>query len=103
MACDGNIAQQEIAVIKSVCEKSPVLKYLNFEEEINSLISETNYKGKNFINEFFNALRSTDLSEEEELTLIDFAIQVIKADEHIEYSEIKFFKQIRHRLKVSDE
>ena len=103
MACDGNIAQQEIAVIKSVCEKSPVLKYLNFEEEINSLISETNYKGKNFINEFFNALRSTDLSEEEELTLIDFAIQVIKADEHIEYSEIKFFKNIRYRLKVSDE
>jgi hypothetical protein len=27
----------------------------------------------------------------------------MKADEQIEYSEIKFFKNIRHRLKVSDE
>jgi hypothetical protein len=42
------------------------------------------------------------LSEIEELTLIDFAIQTIKADEQIEYSEIKFFKNIRHRLKISD-
>lgn len=37
------------------------------------------------------------------MTLIDFAIKTIKADEQIEYSEIKFFKNIRHRLKVSDE
>jgi len=35
--------------------------------------------------------------------LIDFAIQTINADEQIEYSEIKFFKNIRHRLNVSDE
>ena len=37
------------------------------------------------------------------MILIDFAIQTIKADEQIEYSEIKFFKNIRHRLKISDE
>ena len=35
--------------------------------------------------------------------MIDFAIQTIKADEQIEYSEIKFFKNIRRRLKVSNE
>lgn len=35
--------------------------------------------------------------------MIDFAIQTINADEQIEYSEIKFFKNIRHRLNVSDE
>jgi hypothetical protein len=41
--------------------------------------------------------------DHEELTLIDFAIQTINADEVVEYSEIKFFKNIRHRLKISDE
>lgn len=48
-------------------------------------------------------LKQTSLSEQEELTLIDFAIQTIKADEQVEYAEIKFFKNIRHRLKISDE
>ena len=48
-------------------------------------------------------LGKSTLTENEELILIDFAIQTIKADEQIEYSEIKFFKNIRHRLKVSDE
>jgi hypothetical protein len=47
-------------------------------------------------------LEKSTLTEQEELTLIDFAIQTIKADEQIEYSEIKFFKNIRHRLKISD-
>ena len=48
-------------------------------------------------------LKQAQLNEQEELTLIDFAIQTINADEQIEYSEIKFFKNIRHRLNVSDE
>ena len=48
-------------------------------------------------------LSRSNLTEKEELTLMDFAIQTIKADEEIEYSEIKFFKNIRHRLKISDE
>jgi uncharacterized tellurite resistance protein B-like protein len=48
-------------------------------------------------------LGKSTLTEQEELTLIDFAIQTIKADEQIEYSEIKFFKNIRHRLKISNE
>ena len=43
------------------------------------------------------------MSESDELTLIDFAINTIKADDLIEYAEIKFFKVIRHNLKISDE
>ena len=37
------------------------------------------------------------------LILIDIAIKTIKADDNIQYSEIKFFKNIRLRLKISDE
>ena len=47
-------------------------------------------------------MNSANLSETEELILIDFALRTINADEILEYSEIKFFKNIRHRLKVSD-
>jgi len=35
--------------------------------------------------------------------LIEVAIDTIKADEKVEYSEIKFFKVIRAKLKISDD
>ncbi|HRO83574.1 MAG TPA: hypothetical protein PK110_02005 [Niabella sp.] len=103
MAADGNIDKREVALIKSMCEKSELFKNFNFQEGINQLITKLNTNGKAFIQHYFNLLKSAELSEQEELTLIDFAIQTINADEIIEYSEIKFFKNIRHRLKVNDE
>jgi uncharacterized tellurite resistance protein B-like protein len=103
MASDGHIDNREIALIKSMCEKSSLFKDFNFQEEINSLVSKINTRGKEFISHYFDLLGKSTLTEKEELTLIDFAIQTIKADEQIEYFEIKFFKNIRHRLKISDE
>ncbi|MCZ2130723.1 MAG: TerB family tellurite resistance protein [Bacteroidia bacterium] len=103
MAADGNIDKREISIIKSMCEKSELFKNFNFQEEINQLVTKLNTNGKAFIQYYFDLLKQTSLSEQEELTLIDFAIQTINADEQVEYSEIKFFKNIRHRLKISDE
>jgi uncharacterized tellurite resistance protein B-like protein len=103
MASDGNIDKREIALIKTMCENSPLFKGFNFQEEINSLVNKINIRGKEFISYYFELLSKSSLTEKEELTLIDYAIQTIKADEQIEYSEIKFFKNIRYRLKVSDE
>jgi uncharacterized tellurite resistance protein B-like protein len=103
MASDGHIDNREIALIKSLCEKSPLFKDLDFQDEINSLVRKINTRGKEFISYYFDILSKYGLTEKEELTLIDFAIQTIKADDQIEYSEIKFFKNIRHRLKISNE
>jgi uncharacterized tellurite resistance protein B-like protein len=103
MASDGNIDNREVAMIKTLCETSPLFKEMNFQDEINALLSEINIRGKEFILSYFDLLGKFSLTEKEELTLIDFAIQTINADDIIEYSEIKFFKNIRHRLKVSDE
>lgn len=103
MAADGDIDKREIDSIKSMCEKSPLLKDINFDEEINQLVNGINSEGKAFIQQYFKLLKSANLSEQEELTLIDFALQTIYADEQVLYSEIKFFKNIRHRLNISDE
>ena len=103
MAADGNIDKREISLIQSICEKSPWFENLNFLEEINQLVIKINTDGKAFIQHYFDLLKTAELSEQEELTLIDFAIQTINSDEQVEYSEIKFFKNIRHRLKISDE
>jgi len=103
MASDGKIDKREIALIKTMCGNSPLFANFNFEEEINNLVTKLNTKGKEFISYYFDLLKHSSLTEQEELTLIDFAINTIKADDQIEYSEIKFFKVIRHNLKISDE
>lgn len=103
MASDGHIDNREVALIKKMCENSILFKDFDFQEEINSLLDKINTRGKEFISYYFDLLGKSSLTEKEELTLIDFAIQTIKADEVIEYAEIKFFKNIRHRLKISDE
>lgn len=103
MASDGHIDNREISLIKSMCEKSPLFKDFNFQDEINMLVEKINADGKAYIQQYFELLEKTQLTELQELTLIDFAIQTIKADDQIEYTEIKFFKNIRYRLKASNE
>jgi len=103
MASDGNIDKKEVVLIKKMCSNSPLFKDFDFKDEINSLVKRLNAEGKDFINYYFGLLKDANLNFEDELILIDFAVNTIKADELIEYSEIKFFKAIRHNLKLSDE
>ena len=103
MASDGNIDAREIALIKKLCEESEIFKGFNFSDEINLLVTLINSEGKSFIRQFLSHLNDTALSNDEQLTILDFAIQTIHADEQLEYSEIKFFKNIRHRLSITDD
>lgn len=103
MASDGHIDKREIDLIKSLCNQSPLFADYKFEDEINSLVTKLNTRGKEFISYYFTLLKESNLSEEEELSLIDFAIKTIQADEQLVYSEIKFFKVIRAKLKVDDD
>lgn len=103
MASDGNIDKREVATLQSLCQNLDLFKNFDFQLEINELVKEINTNGKQFIRQYLNLLSNANLLEGEELTVIDFAIKTIYADEQVEYSEIKFFKNIRHRLKISDE
>ncbi len=59
-----------------------------------------NKDGQLFLKSYFADLSSEVLKEEDELKLIEVAIETIKADDKVEYSEIKFFKLIRSKLKI---
>lgn len=76
---------------------------MNFKEEINLLVQSLNSEGKAFIENFLDQLNAAQLTEEEEIEILDFAIKTIYADEKTEYSEVKFFKTIRHRLEITDD
>lgn len=103
MASDGKIDKTEVELIKKMCHTSDLFQNFDFEKEINILLSKINLRGKEFIQYYFNLLKNSSLNHQEELTLIDFAIKTINADDVVEYSEIKFFKSIRKCLKISDE
>ena len=103
LACDGNLDIRELELIKDIFSKNPLYSNSSFDDKINSFIIKYNEKGKEFFTFYFDLLNQYDLSEQEELMIIDIAIKTIKADEEIQYAEVKFFKSIRSKLKVSDE
>lgn len=103
MACDGSIDKQEVELIRTLHREHRTFGDLDIEEELGSLLFAINKDGHQFLRDYFSAIGSVSLSEEEEIQIIKVAIDTIKADDKIEYSEIKFFKVIRSKLKVDNE
>lgn len=103
MACDGDIAPEEIDLVKTIAVQTPMLEGLDVESVLNAYVSAINRAGSSFLRKYLNELSEENLNSEEELQIIKLSIKMIEADNNIEYSEIKFFKKIRSRLSVSDE
>lgn len=103
MACDGDIDKREVVLIKSMHNERQVFGNIDIEKELDELLLSINHDGQKFLKGFFNELSTNELTEEEELKLIEAAIDTIKADEKVEYSEIKFFKVIRSKLKIEND
>ena len=103
MACDGDIAQEEIEMVKAIAMQTPMLEGLDVENVLNTYVSAINQDGSLFLKKYLNELSEVDLTSEEELQIVELSIRMIEADTRIEYSEVKFFKKIRSRLSVSDE
>jgi uncharacterized tellurite resistance protein B-like protein len=103
MACDGDIDKREIVLIKKMHQEKKVFGEIEFNQELDNLLLEINHDGQGFLRSYFNELKTSELSEENELKIIEIAIDTIKADDKVEYSEIKFFKVIRSNLKIKND
>lgn len=102
MACDGHIDQREVGLIKDLGANKNLFGNLDIQQELENLVKEINLNSKTFLKSYFQELKSNSFNEEEELSIIATAVKTIDADEKVEYSEIKFFKVIRSKLKVSN-
>ena len=103
MACDGDIDKRELVLIKKIHQETKIFGEIDINQELENLLIEINRDGHNFLKSYFNELSSNELKEQDELKLIEVAIVTIKADDKVEYSEIKFFKVIRSNLKIANE
>lgn len=99
---DGEIAPEEIELVKNLTEQQEIFNGINVEDTLNKYVDEINSEGKQFLRSYLNELSDAELSEADQIKLIDLAIQMIEADNQILYSEVKFFKKIRSRLTVED-
>ena len=103
MACDGDIAKEEIAFVKKMAQDDDMYKDVNVEDVLNGFVNEINAKGMAFLNSFVAELGESNLTAEEQLQVLKIAINTIMADNKIEYSELKFFKRIRGKMSLADE
>lgn len=103
MACDGDIDKREIKLIKKLHEDNRIFGEVDINHELDTLLVAINKDGHQFLKDYIIELQSYELSEANELKILELAIDTIKADDIIEYSEIKFFKVIRSKLKIGDE
>lgn len=103
MACDGEIAEEEIALLKEKVANDNVFNGLDVQGKINEYVSAINRQGSLFLNSFINEVKDAQLDEESSLQLIKIAIETIEIDNEIKYSEVSFFKRIRKNLSITDE
>lgn len=103
MASDGEIAQEEIDTIQKLCQREEMLKKMDFQNEIKRFVEEINKQGMQFIKNYLDELEKTSLTELENINLLNIVFEVIFADGKVEYSEVKFFRNIRIRLSISNE
>ncbi len=102
-ACDGEIAHEEISLVKQLSLNDSAFDGLDVENILNSYVERINNQGSIFLKDYLNEVVNASLTDDEQVKLIEFAIKMIEADNSILYSEVKFFKKIRNRLDISDE
>lgn len=103
MACDGEIADEELNLVKNLTQKSDVFANLEVEALLNQYLSDLKEQGNEFISSYLHSIANGQLTKDCELKICHIAVKTIWADNHIEYKEIAFFKRIRAKLKVTDE
>lgn len=102
-ACDGEIAPEEVSLVKQLSLHDSSFEGLNVENILNTYVEKINEQGCIFLKDYLSEVANATLSDEEQVKLIELAIKMIEADNQILYSEVKFFKRIRNRMSISDE
>lgn len=103
MACDGEIAPEEVQLATSIWADSGEGGGNEISATLGAWAAEIRTLGKQFLENYLRELAAAELSDEEQMRVVDLAFKTIEADKNIAYAEVKFFKKIRSRLKLSDE
>jgi len=102
MACDGDIDDREITEIKLMDKKANYFADINLSNELDQLINNFKANGVGIIEGLFDEVAQTDFNSIQELLILEVALRVIYADKIVDENEVKFFKFLRSKLKISN-
>ena len=103
IACDGRIDESEIAEIRKMVDNEIYFMGFEYEKPLLDHLAYLKAKGKTAINEYLIELSTSNLTDNQELLLIEVLIRAIQSDEMIEPNEIKFLQMVKSKLKTSEE
>jgi uncharacterized tellurite resistance protein B-like protein len=103
MACDGEIADEEIEEIKNMVANEIYFMGYDFEEPLKNNIDNIKTNGKNAINQFLQEIVTNELSEHQEILLIEVMLRMIEADKDVQHSELKFLQMAKAKLKIDEQ
>ena len=100
MACDGDIAPEEVDFIRNNCTSNQLFRNLDVENLLTNWLNKINNDGRKFLYNYLKELEAFSMTKDNLLLLLELAMQTIEADNIIKYSEVAFFKQIRKRISL---
>jgi hypothetical protein len=103
IACDGNIDKKEVEIVHKISMEEGLFSDNDLQKELDDFVDSFNDNCDKFIADYFQELKVMNLTPEIQLLIIKNAISAIRADESIDYHEVKFFKAIRKVLSISDD
>lgn len=102
MACDQKIDDQEISHIQDRMH-ARMGPAFDLRGAIVDLKKELDAKGYGFFQDLFTRFSVAGLDKDMELQILRAAIDMVEANDEVEYAEIKFVKSVRSQLHLTDE
>jgi len=103
MACDGDIAEEEINEIKTIVANEIYFMGYEFEEPLQKNIEAIKINGKNAVNQFLQEITNNDLNEHQELLLIEVLLKIIQADTKVEENELRFLHLAKSKIRIDEQ
>jgi uncharacterized tellurite resistance protein B-like protein len=103
MSCDGYIAEEEINEIKSIVANEIYFMGFDFEEPLHKNIEAIKMYGMRAVNDYLHEITNNDLSEHQELILIEVLLKIILADSEVKESELQFLHLAKSRVRTDEQ
>ena len=102
MVCDGEIAPSEQEILKKICLMETSLQPLDIELYIQELSASLAVREAN-LGVFLKKLSKEQLSEEQQIFLLESLIQMILADGILRHEEVAYFNNVCKALSIPRE
>ena len=101
MVCDGDIAPEEEKYLRNIEKSDFYLKEFDMSKKLDKLNTNWALHGLNLCEKILNSTYNLDLSENQKIVILDFAIGIVRSDGIMQQAEIKFVNTLMRNIKIS--